>query len=82
MGKRETARFWLQGHAEQFPDGHFHADLGASVAEGRLESTKLREFLLAVGHDPEVIPDSAEGWAAWFRSWSAGKRVSVSVDNG
>ncbi len=80
VGKRETARFWLHGHAEQFPDGHFHADLGASVEEDGLDSTKLREFLLAVGHDPEVIPDSVEGRAAWFRSWSAGKRVAVSVD--
>jgi hypothetical protein len=74
VGKRETARFWLQGRAEQFLDGHFHADLGASIEEDGLESTKLREFLLAVGHDPEVIPDSAEGRAAWFRSWSSGKR--------
>jgi hypothetical protein len=80
VGKRETARFWLQGRAEQFPDGHFYADLGASVEEDGLESTKLREFLLAVGHDPEVVPDSAEGRAAWFRSWSSGKRVAVSVD--
>jgi tetratricopeptide (TPR) repeat protein len=80
VGKRETARFWLHGRAEQFPDGHFHADLGASVEEDGLESTKLREFLLAVGHDPEVVPDSAEGRAAWFRSWSSGKRVAVSVD--
>jgi hypothetical protein len=80
VGKRETARFWLQGRTEQFPDGHFHADLGASVEEDGLESTKLREFLLAVGHDHEVVPDSAEGRAAWFRSWSSGKRVAVSVD--
>ncbi|MBV9141683.1 MAG: tetratricopeptide repeat protein [Pseudonocardiales bacterium] len=80
VGKRETARFWLHKHAEQFPDGHFHADLGASVEENGLESTKLREFLLAVGHDPQVVPDSAEGRAAWFRSWSSGKRVAVSVD--
>lgn len=81
VGKRETARFWLQGHAERFPDGHFHADLGASVADDGREAATLREFLLAVGHDPEVIPDSAEGRAAWFRSWSSGKRVAVSVDN-
>ncbi|MGH3773845.1 MAG: hypothetical protein ACRDRW_21060 [Pseudonocardiaceae bacterium] len=81
VGKRETARFWLHRHAERFPDGHFHADLGASVEADGLESTTLREFLLAVGHDPQVIPDSAEGRAAWFRSWSSGKRVAVSVDN-
>ncbi len=80
VGKRETARFWLRRHAERFPDGHFHADLGAGVAGDGLESTTLREFLLAVGHDPEVIPDSVEGRAAWFRSWSSGKRVAVSVD--
>jgi hypothetical protein len=33
----------LQGRAEQFPDGHFHADLGVSIEEDGLESTKLRE---------------------------------------
>jgi hypothetical protein len=52
VGKREAARFWLQRHAERFPDGRFHADLGSSIEEDGLESTKLREFLLAVGHDP------------------------------
>lgn len=80
VGKREAVRFWLSHNAESFPDGQFHADLSAGAEQDGLCSTKLREFLLAADVDPAAIPDTAEGRAACFRSWSTGKRVAVSVD--
>lgn len=78
VGKREVAREWLRRRSEQYPDGQFHADLSGD-ADGQ-ESTALREFLLATGLDAAQIPDTTEGRSACFRSWSTGKRVSVSVD--
>lgn len=80
VGKTEVARAWLEAHADEFPDGHFDADLAAGGTQDGLESTFLREFLIAVGYQPGAIPDTAEGRAAAFRSWSAGKRVAVMVD--
>lgn len=79
VGKREAARCWLGRRSDQYPDGQFHVDLSIDV-EGR-ESTALREFLVAAGVDPSEIPDTEEGRAACFRSWSTGKRVLVSVDH-
>lgn len=81
LGKTEAARAWLEAHAEEFPDGQFNADLATGGTQDGLESTILREFLLAVGYEPGAIPDTTEGRAAAFRSWSSGKRVAVVVDN-
>ncbi|SDD97155.1 tetratricopeptide repeat protein [Actinokineospora iranica] len=80
VGKREVARFWLRRHSDLFPDGQFHADLSGGLDDTGLESARLRDFLLAADVDAAAIPDSAEGRAAAFRSWSTGKRVAVSVD--
>lgn len=81
VGKREVARYWLHQHSGDFPDGQFHADLSSGADVDGLVSGKLREFLLAVGIDSSAIPDTVDGRAACFRSWSAGKRVAVVVDH-
>ncbi|GLZ41945.1 NB-ARC domain-containing protein [Actinokineospora sp. NBRC 105648] len=81
VGKTEVARRWLRDHAEEFPDGLFGADLSAGVRENGLESTVLREFLLAVGREPGAIPDTAASRALAFGEWSADKRVAVLVDD-
>ncbi|MQA10581.1 MAG: hypothetical protein GEU98_18905 [Pseudonocardiaceae bacterium] len=81
VGKREVARYWLHQHSGDFPDGQFHADLSSGADADGLVSGKLLEFLLAAGIDSSAIPDTVDGRAACFRSWSAGKQVAVVVDN-
>jgi tetratricopeptide (TPR) repeat protein len=81
VGKREAARYWLHRHSADFPDGQFHADLSSARDVDGLVSGKLREFLLAAGIDPSAVPDTVDGRAACFRSWSSGKRVAVVVDH-
>lgn len=81
MGKTEVARAWLEAHAEEFPDGDFEADLSAGGTHDGLESTKLFDFLVLAGYERQGIPDSVDGRAAAYRSWSAGRRVAVVVDN-
>jgi tetratricopeptide (TPR) repeat protein len=80
LGKRAVARQWLRTHAEDFPDGQFHADLTGIPGADGLESTKLREFLTALGVADSDIPETAEGRAATFRSWTKDKKVAVCVD--
>lgn len=80
-GKREVARYWLHQHSGDFPDGQFHVDLSTSADVDGLVSGKLREFLLAAGIDSSAIPDTVDGRAACFRSWSTAKRVAVVVDH-
>jgi tetratricopeptide (TPR) repeat protein len=83
VGKRAAARSWLYRMLDRFPDGHFHADLsvdGWGPDALGLESTRLREFLLAAGFDARSIPDTLPGRRAAFSSWSAGRAVAVMVD--
>lgn len=81
VGKREVARYWLHQHSDDFPDGQFHADLSSGADADGLVSAKLREFLLAAGVDSSAIPDTVDGRAACFRSWSTGKRVAIVADH-
>jgi tetratricopeptide (TPR) repeat protein len=81
VGKREVVRYWLHRQSADFPDGQFHADLSSGADADGLVSAKLREFLLAAGVDSSAIPDTLDGRAACFRSWSSGKRVAVVVDH-
>lgn len=81
IGKREISRYWLRRHLDHFPDGQFYADLAGGPDQPGLVGEKLREFLLAVGCNPAGIPDSVDGRAARFRSWSAGRRVAIVLDN-
>ncbi|WP_018681249.1 hypothetical protein [Actinokineospora enzanensis] len=81
VGKTEVVRAWLGAHADEFPDGQFHADLSAGTRVDGVESTVLREFLLAVGFESGAISDTPAGRAAAFRSWSHGRRVAVVVED-
>jgi hypothetical protein len=45
-----------------------------------LVGVKLREFLLEVGIAASAIPETVDGRANCFRSWSRGKRVAVVVE--
>lgn len=93
-GKSATACQWLHDHRDDFPDGLFHAPLGLfrrrrdgsqppsgeSDASGA-ESECLLQFLLEIGYAPGEIPQTLPGRANFFRSWSAGKRVALVVDD-
>ncbi|OLT09436.1 hypothetical protein BJF78_30700 [Pseudonocardia sp. CNS-139] len=80
IGKSELARFWVHRRAADYPDGHFHVDLSDAPDTAGLVSTALREFLLAVDVAPSAIPDTLDGRAACFRTWSTGRRVAVVLD--
>lgn len=80
-GKSETAYQWLADHTADYPDGQFYVPLVAGPEQSGLESTALRQFLIAVGYDPATIPENLDGRSTWFRSWSTGKRVAVVIDD-
>ncbi|MBK0869094.1 tetratricopeptide repeat protein [Saccharopolyspora sp. HNM0986] len=80
-GKSETAFQWAGEHHEDFPDGHFYARLSGAAGESGSESECLRDFLIAVGYAVNEIPETLQGRANYFRSWSTGKRVAVVVDD-
>lgn len=79
-GKSATVYQWLAAHRDEFPDGQFYAPLAGGAQSG-LESTALRQFLIAVGYEPDTVPENLDGRCTWFRSWSRGKRVAVVVDD-
>ncbi|GAB3573736.1 hypothetical protein GCM10027445_33390 [Amycolatopsis endophytica] len=81
-GRTALAVQWVHKHLGEFPDGQFFVPLAAGADEAEQEREALRDLLLATGHDPDEIPGSVEGRAAWWRSWTTGKTVAVVVDNG
>ncbi|GAA5108480.1 AfsR/SARP family transcriptional regulator [Nocardia iowensis] len=61
-----------------FPDGQFYADLREN---GGGPSGILGRFLRAVGFSADRLPDDLDERAELFRSWAAGRRVLIVLDN-
>ncbi|WP_166459841.1 ATP-binding protein, partial [Amycolatopsis pithecellobii] len=79
-GRTTLANVWIQRHRHDYPDGRFFVRLASGPDGPERERAVLRELLLAVGHGPAEIPDSLDGRASWWRSWTDGKRVGLVID--
>ncbi|MEV0584271.1 ATP-binding protein, partial [Nonomuraea sp. NPDC050310] len=78
-GKTALALHFARIARERFPDGQLYADLGGGDRSD--VSTILRRFLLALGADPDTLPEDVQERAALFRGQVAGRRMLVLLDN-
>jgi DNA-binding SARP family transcriptional activator/DNA-binding transcriptional ArsR family regulator/Flp pilus assembly protein TadD len=83
VGKTALAVHAAHRLAERFVDGQLFVDLhGATAGLSPLAPMEvLGRFLRALGADPAAIPAGVEEAGALFRSWVAGRRVLVVLDN-
>ncbi|MGW2299990.1 BTAD domain-containing putative transcriptional regulator [Streptomyces sp. NPDC001809] len=82
VGKTAFAVHWAYERRADFPDGRIFADLrGFSDTPAPETAAVLREFLLALGVQPQRIPEAVEARGALFRSLTAGRRLLVLLDN-
>ncbi|MFB7407900.1 BTAD domain-containing putative transcriptional regulator [Streptomyces sp. NPDC056202] len=82
VGKTAFAVHWAYERRADFPDGRLFADLrGFSDTPAPETAGVLREFLLALGVQPQRIPEAVEARGALFRSLTADRRLLVVLDN-
>ncbi|MFC9388137.1 AfsR/SARP family transcriptional regulator [Streptomyces venezuelae] len=82
VGKTAFAVHWAYERRADFPDGRLFADLrGFSDTSPPETAAVLREFLLALGVQPQRVPETVEARGALFRSLTAGRRLLVLLDN-
>ncbi|MET8042609.1 BTAD domain-containing putative transcriptional regulator [Micromonospora sp. NPDC005215] len=83
IGKTSLAIHWAHQRAEEFPDGHLFADLGAYGYARAPESPEsvLRRFLTALGHRPEQIPTGLAEATALYRTTLEGRRALIVLDD-
>ncbi|HEY2579932.1 MAG TPA: tetratricopeptide repeat protein [Streptosporangiaceae bacterium] len=83
VGKTALAVTWAHRAASQFPDGQLFADLrgydpsGTAVAS----AAALRGFLDVLAGPTERIPADDAAQAAMYRSFLAGRRMLIVLDN-
>ncbi|WP_160148758.1 AAA family ATPase [Amycolatopsis alkalitolerans] len=80
-GRTTFANRWVEQHKKDYPDGQFFVRLASGPNGPDRERSALRELLLATGHRPDEIPDSLDGRAGWWRSWTRGKRIALVIDD-
>lgn len=85
-GRSTLCEACAQRHGDDYPDGHFMVRLGhrgRAVDAAGAEATRdaLADLLAAVGYGPDAIPASVEARAGTWRTWTAGRRVLLVVDD-
>lgn len=83
VGKTAFAIYWARQVAHSFPDGHIYLQLRGfdhGVPPIAPEQA-LRTALEALGADSGELPQDTDALAALLRSWLAGKRVLLLLDN-
>lgn len=66
---------------DQFPDGHLYVDLRGGDREPLDAATVLDVFLYTAGIPAEKVPGDLAGRQALYRTWLAGKRILIVLDN-
>lgn len=80
VGKTSLVSKWLRGLGSRFPGGHLYADLrGHAPDDPAPPSDVLGTFLRGLGA-LSVPADPAEQAALW-RTYAAGRRLTVTLDN-
>ncbi|MFD4829876.1 BTAD domain-containing putative transcriptional regulator [Streptomyces uncialis] len=80
MGKTALAVHAGHSVADAFPDGQLYAEVGDRSGSYRGQAQILGGWLRAVGIPASAIPEGIGDRAAMFRSWLAGRRVLVVLD--
>ncbi|MGH3564577.1 MAG: BTAD domain-containing putative transcriptional regulator [Pseudonocardia sp.] len=81
VGKTTLAVHIAHQLRADFPDGQLHVNLRGAEARPLDPAEVLARFLRALGVDGSAVPDEAEERAALYRSWLAGRRMLVVLDN-
>jgi hypothetical protein len=66
---------------ERFPDGQLFADLRGCTDEPASSASVLRRFLRAAGISEQQVPDDPDECATLFRTWAAGRKLLVVLDD-
>jgi tetratricopeptide (TPR) repeat protein len=66
---------------ERFPDGQLYVDLRGADREPVTPITVLDVFLNAAGITTDKLPGDLAGRQAMYRTWLAGRRVLIVLDN-
>ena len=80
VGKSALAARWLAEHADDFPDGQLHADLGGSSAPGGQTAAVAGRFLRTLGVEAGAVPAELDGLAAVLRTVTRTRRMAVLLD--
>jgi DNA-binding SARP family transcriptional activator/tetratricopeptide (TPR) repeat protein len=83
VGKTALAVHAAHGLTERFPDGQLYVNLqGATAGLQPLQPLEvLGRFLRSLSMAPGAVPTNLEEASAAFRSWVAGRRLLVVLDN-
>jgi DNA-binding SARP family transcriptional activator/tetratricopeptide (TPR) repeat protein len=83
VGKTTTAVYWAHRVADRFPDGQLYVNLrGFDPGNDALDpAAAVRGVLATLGVEPTRIPADLESQTAMYRTWLAGKRMLILLDN-
>ncbi|WP_043573372.1 NB-ARC domain-containing protein [Actinopolyspora erythraea] len=82
VGKTTLACQWLRQYERRFPHGQLYVDAGTRSAEHPIAAAELLGRLLrALGVPAERVPLEMSERLSWYRSLTAGRSLSVLVDN-
>ncbi|MEW2066017.1 BTAD domain-containing putative transcriptional regulator [Streptomyces sp. NPDC007346] len=81
MGKTQIALQVAHRLRADFPDGQLKASLHMEDGTAQPPAETLKELLAAVGHDRLSLPGRTDDLARMFRSWAAGRRFLLLLDD-
>lgn len=81
VGKTSLAVHLAHQLRDEFPDGQLYVNLHGAGAHPLDPAEVQARFLRALGARPSAVPDDADERAASYRSWLAGRRMLILLDN-
>ncbi|MDX2680347.1 ATP-binding protein [Streptomyces soliscabiei] len=82
VGKTTLALYWAHRLKDRYPDGQLHVNLRGFDADQAPDPGQALDGLLqALGAAPESVPCELDAKAALFRSFLAGRRMLLVLDN-